>query len=539
MRRPWKEGVALAAALAALAAAVYGPHAIHGGFLSDSWANRATYLFASHGGLSGALDQFLTEPNIAARPLYAVYLVALNAAFGSHMGFWFAWLGATGVLMSLSLYLLLRKLDFEFLDAGMIACLVLVFPAASSLRLWAATVQIPVAVGLAAFGFLLALVAFDARSGRRTVLHCASLGVFVASLLFYEAALPLMLFSGLLYRLRVPWLRAGPRWAVDVIVLVSVAIAVGGSSPEAKDVQDLAGMWHHATTIFDQGHTLLAMVVLPFGGDGWHLLALAGLAPLAAGLVARRLPRDDPTRARLRRWLAVLGAGLVVVLLGYSIFVPGIDYYIPMGAGIANRVNAVPSIGWVLALYALIMLSATLAFRGLAGSRVLASGLTLLACALVAVGWVQTTTRDADAYTSAFREDERVLAAIRAALPDPPPGSTIWTFGQPVEIAPGVPVFGNTWDMTASVQLMYGDPSIRSYVGFPDTTFECRPDAIVPGGNPSYPPAPSPEIGVFASSYDGTYFVDTTSGRIESIQTPEQCKHAADSFERSPAYPGE
>ena len=538
MKESWRQAGAVALALTALCVLAYGSNALHGGFISDAWANRAIHVFAPDAGFFGKLDRFLDQPNIAARPLYAVYLVALNGAFGSHMGVWLAWLGATSVLMSLILYLLLRRLDFEFLDAGLIACLVLIFPAAGSLRLWAATAQIPIALSLALLGFLLALVAFDARGARRTSLHCASLGSFVASLLFYETAMPLMLASVLLYRLKVPWSRAVRRWTLDLIVLVSVAVVAAASASGAKEVQSVAGMWHHAGTIFDQIWTLLALVVLPFGSDSWYVLALAGLVPLAAVLVARWLPREDPARAPLRRWLAVLVGGLLVVVLGYAVFVPGIDYYAPLGPGIADRVNAVPSIGWVLSLYALIMLSATLVFRGVTGSRALTSALVSLACALVAIGWMQSISRDSDAYTSAHIEDQRVLAVIRAVLPEAPTHGTIWTFGQPVEIAPGVPVFGNTWDMTTSVQLMYDDPTIRSFVGFPGTTFECAPQAIVPGGHAAYPPADPGQPSAFSSTYGTTYFVDTVTGRTEALLDPAQCRHAAESFERSPPLPG-
>lgn len=534
----WAQACAVALLLAGLAALAYGSNVVHGGFLSDAWANRAIYVFAPDGSFFGEVDRFLAEPNIAARPLYAVYLVVLNGLLGEHMGLWLAWLGATSVLMSLSLYLLLRKLDFEFFDATSIACLVLVFPAASSLRLWAATVQIPVSISLAILGFLLALVAFDAKKTRRTLLHGISLTMFVASVLLYEVALPLMLVSVLLYRVRVPWSRALPRWVVDLVVLISVASFVASSAPDAKDVQGLYGMWDHATVIFNQAWTLLARDLLPLGGHGWYAAALVGLVALTAGLVARRLSPEDPGRARLLRWLWVLAGSMIVIVLGYAVFVPGIDYYQPLAPGIADRVNAVPSIGLVLVLYSLLMLVGTLALRVLrGGSPRLISGLAVLVCALIGVGWVQSALQDADSYADAYNENKRVLAAVRAAVPEPPPGSTIWTFGQPVEVSPGVPVFGNTWDMTSSVQLMYDDPTLRSYVGFPGTTFDCSPYVIVPGGNPSYPVTPLSGVSEFASAYGRTYFVDTTSSRAGMIGTPEQCRRAVRIAASLPGYP--
>jgi hypothetical protein len=537
-RGPLREATAVALLLAALAAALYGPHAIDGGFIGDAWATRAAYVFSPHPGFFGTVGYFLEASNIATRPLYAVYRVALNETLGPHAGFWLAWQGATCVLMSLSIYLLLRRLSFSFLDAGVVAVLLLLFPAASALRLWTPVIHAPLAIAMAAFGFILALSAFDAHGPRRLLLHGASLILFAASVLLYEVALPVLLASVLLYRLKTRWRTAATRWAVDCAVLVPIALTVTRSSESAAQDQSNSGLLPHAARILDQSLTLLTTVILPFGGAQWYVLGLIVLLPGVAALVARRLPASDPARIQLRRWLAVLAAGLLVVALGYAIYVPGIDYYEPLAPGIANRVNAVPGIGWVLALYALIMLAATLALRGLRDARILAPGLAALACALIAVGWVRSDLRDADAFTNSYQEGQRVLASIGAALPKAPPKSTIWTFGQPTEIAPGIPVFGNTWDMTASVQLLYEDPTLRSYVGFTDTSFECRPDGVVAAGNPSYPRPPL-GLGAFGSPYGNTYFVETTTGRIESIRNPSQCVRAAHSFHRSPAYPGE
>lgn len=518
---------------------MYGHHVIEGGFLSDAWPNRSVYVFPFHGGFFVELERFLSEPNLAARPLYAAYLVALNAAFGSHMGLWLMWLCATSVFMSFSLYLLLRKLDFAFLDAGLISGLVLIFPAASSLRFWAATVQIPVAVTLAIMGFLLALEAFDAKGKKRLVLHGASLALFVSSLLFYEAALPLMLASILLYRQHVSWSQALPKWIADIAILVFVTILVAGSAHNAKEVQGIGGMWNHAGAIYNQVWSFLATIVLPFGGAGWYVLALVALLPLAAVLVVVRGDRDDPTGIALRRWLSILAGGIVVVAFGYAVFIPGIDFYTPLGPGNLNRINAVPSIGWVLVFYALLMLAATLAFRSTPESRHLVATFAVLGCVFVGAGWIGEVSRYSDAYIEAYRENERVLATIKAAIPKPKPESTIWTFGQPIEVIPGVPVFGNTWDMTASVQLQYEDPNLNSYVAFPGMTFDCRDNAAVPGNNPSYPSTDPPGASQYSSPYGRTYFVDTSTGRVTLIQTREDCLRAASSFRFGPVLSGE
>jgi hypothetical protein len=532
---PMVQAAIVALALLAVAAVMYEPNAIHGGFISDSWSNRSIYEFGDpSGGFFGGLSAFMDQVNIAVRPLLAVYLAGLNALFGEHMGVWLTWLVLLNVLMSFSLYLLLRRLSLSSADAGIVAVLVLLFPAASSLRFWAAMVAGPTTITLALLGFVVALHALE-REGRpySLPLHGLSLMLFAASLLLYELMLPLMLLSVLVYRLRVPWRPAIRRWLVDCGVLLTLALTVTRSSSSGFSSE--GGLFNHARDIAGEARILFTGEVLPLASASWYVLLLLALVPAVAALVWHRLPKSDPLRLDLRRWLVVTGAGLLVAALGYAIFVPGLDYYVPLAPGVGNRVNAVAGIGWVLLLYGQVMLVSHLALQSLPSSRGLRTGFAALICALIAASWIGPLRTESDQYTRASEEDQRVLAAVEAAVPRPPAGSTIWTFGQPVEIASGIPVFANTWDMTGAVQLRYDDGSLRSYVAIPGTTFTCSPEAIAPGGPYLQPGEPSEST--LSSSYSTTYFVDTNSGRAELLRTPAQCRRAARSFELSPAFP--
>lgn len=535
-RRSALEAGCLAAALAVLAVFVYGPHVADGGFIGDAWTTRAWYQLYPHGEFFATVSHFLHLSTMSTRPLNAVYRVLLNDAFGGDMGAWFAWQAISCAATSVLLYLLLRRLGFPFLDGAAVAILVFVFPAATSLRLWTPVIHASLAISLAILGFLLALSAFDSRDRRGERLrHGGSLLLFVASLLLYEVALPVMLASVLLYRLRVPWRRAARRWALDLAVLLPIALTVTRSPSSAAQAQNGSGALSHAWSILEACPRLLAHTLLPFGG--WYGVGAFALLPASALALLRLLPTDDPRRPPLRRFLTVFAAGLLVVLLGYSIYVPAIDYYQPTATGIADRVNAVAGIGWVLILYAGLGLLAVL----LAGRR---RRIRLLVPAAIGVGavvlvgaWLPRIAKDSADYVAAYREGQRTLAAVRTALPDPAPGTTIWTFGQPVQIAQGVPVFGNAWDMTDSVALMYRDPGIRSYVGFPGTILECRAHWLVPSGNVNYPATSPPEASEFASRYGTTYFVDTVTGRSAPIESRGGCLRALRLFRLSPEFP--
>lgn len=530
------EAGAVALLLLIVALAVYGPQAIHGGFISDAWSNRSIYVFSEGHGFFGKVGDLLDhQPNIAVRPLEAVYLVGLNAVFGSHVGVWLVWQVISNVIMCLVIFLLLRRLSLLALDAGAIVVLILIFPAATSIRFWPATIWAPIALALSCAGFLLALRAFEAKERRYGLaLHAASLACFVASILLYEIALLVMLASVLLYRVQISWGRAARRWIVDCAVLISVTVAVNLLVQAGHDGTS-AGVWTHGRVIAEQARIVFATVVLPLSSASWYVLLLLALVPIGACLAYAWMPDSDVSRSELLRWLLVLIGGFVVVSLGYAIYVPGTDYYIPLGAGIANRVNAVPSIGWVLVLYAGLMLLTTLATRGLPRARLLASAFAIVACGLIAVGWLKSISRDSDSFTRAYEEDVRVLTGMKSTLPDPRAHSTIWTFGQPVEMAPGVPVFANTWDMTASVRLTYGDPTLVSYVAYPETGFVCDRREIAPNG-PSWGGGEAPDP-LYRSPYGRTYFVDTSSGKVARIDNSAQCRRAVRRFPPSPQFP--
>lgn len=533
-----KEGVRvglLVLALTAIGALVYGPHAVDGGFLGDSWTLREWYQLYPHADFFGTVGHFLELHTMQTRPLNAVYRTVLNYSFGGDMGSWFVWQLAANIVMSGLLYLLLRRLSLPPLDSALIAVLVLLFPAALSLRFWMAVSHAPVAISFAIAGLLLAFAGFDAAGRKAKLLHALSLLLFVSSLLLYEVALPVMLASVLLYRFRVPWKVAAKRWGADLAVLLPIALLVTRSEHSHAQAQSDSGALSHLWKIVERAPRLLGDRLLPLSGAEW--LAVLAVAALAAGGIwaLRSGSWPDSARSALRRYLYLLAAGVVVIALGYSIYVPGINYYEPTMPGIADRVNAVPGLGWVFVLYGSIGILATLVL-GRRWRSLIPLG-TALGSALLVALWLPLIATESRHYVKGFEEGQRVLGLVRTAVPDPPPHTTIWTFGQPVEIASGVPVFGNTWDMTYSVQLMYGDRTIRSYVGFPGTYIECLPTKLVPGGNASYPTADPPGSSAYASRYGTVFFVDTANGQFERIDSRGQCLQALRSYHNSPAFP--
>jgi hypothetical protein len=522
--------------LGLIAALVYGSYIAEGGFVTDPWVVQGWYEFAPEHGLFELSKLYIDYNGIGiVRSLDFIRLAVQSEVLGFNMTAWLAWQVVMCVIMSTSLFLLLRELRIPAVHAAAIAALILIFPAATSIRIWP-IMGSPAAVTLVALGFVLALRAFESRGPRQLALHAVSLLFYVASAFLYEAAVPLMYFSILLYRVRVPWRQAAQRWAVDLAALCVVSLILH-SEASARGEQDLAGMIDHAGTMANQALSLFTSVVLPLGDvNHWLTLIATALIPIAAVLMLRRNPRA-PQADGLRAWLWVLAAGILVVVLGYAAYVPGDDYYEPLGPGIGNRVNAVPGVGFVLVLYALAMLLATLALSRSWCPRRLVPLAALAACAAVAVCWLQSIDRDEDAFLLAHDEGERVMREVRSAVPAPLAQSVIWTFGQPMEVVPGVPIFDQWGNMSSRVRLAYDDPTLHSLIAAPGVWFDCTPTAIVPHGS-YYDTATTEATQANVSYYGRTYFVDTTLGRGELIRTPRECRRAA-AFPGSPYLPGE
>lgn len=521
--------------LLAIAVLVYGDQVRNGGWIGDAWLTRGWYALYPHADFLHTVRHFLDLESVRPRPANAVFRVALNSWFGGDTQAWLTWQLVSCVCMCFSIYLLLREIGVSFLDAAAVSGLLLVFPVSTSLWLWSAIAHASLAIALGAIGFLLALRAFRAEGRLRWVLHASSLLLFVISILLYEVCLPAFLASVLLYVWKAPRRDAVARWLIDCLVLLPIALTVTAAT-KTRD-QTLGGSISHAGEMAGQLPGLLFGRLLPLGSER-PLAVIALLAVYGCGFVAiRRRPADDPVRNRLRFLFALTGSGIVVIVLGYLIYVPGISYYLPLSRGIGDRVNALAGIGWVICVYALAALVATLATMALRRRALVAALGTAALTIAIGLSWLAPIADESRAYIAANEEDHRVLRVIQRAIPDPPRGAAIWAFGQPVETAYGVPVFANYWNMSAAAALAYGDPHVRSFVALPGTSFECHSNGVVPIGYPEYPPPDPGTLGEFGSRYGRTYFVDTERGQFAVVDSRARCMELRQTFGLSPQLP--
>jgi hypothetical protein len=503
----------VAALLGALATAVYGTHVAHGGFYNDDWDHSVRHHFGAEGGVVGFVAPFTF---ISFRPVAVLYLPATHALFGTDPAPHLAWALAMAVAMSAALFALLRTLGMERLHAGLIAGLLLLFPASDASRLWAAAATALPAIALYLAGTTVAIRGLRATGRRSFVLHGVALVLYLLSVMTYEVAAGAMLMSVLAYRLAAGWRRAASRWAADLAVLTPVLLLVTANTwnaPEPASVQA-----HHAWTIAEQATTILARSALPFGAARTAPVcgALAAVA-LAGAITCWVLPRADAARAALRRWLLTAAASVLAVAAGYLTFIPGDpQVYSPLREGQFNRVNVLAAIGYVMLVYSLAMVAGLVAFRGRPRWHLASSSVAVLAGVLLAAGYAQEVRADIAVWDRAAAAQDQVVDTVASLLPDPPHGSVLYTFGHPTSFD-GVPVFAASWDLVGAVQTRWTDPSLRGFPAIPGTTMACGATGVdMRNDNAEYGDSQ-------AAPYGSAYLIDVAARRIARVDDAASC----------------
>jgi hypothetical protein len=438
------------------------------------------------------------------------------------------------VLTSACFYLLLRTLGLERRHAGPIAALSLLFPWADSTRLWATASINNVAVILYLLGVVTALRGLD-HSGRRSVLmHAGAVALYVLSVLTYELAAVAALASVFLYRYRSSWRRALTRWAADVLA-IGAALAYTAATT-VKHVAPLDDQVFNAAKMARGAASLLAAAFVPVGDPPRLVVGLALLMLAAtAALVVWHGDGEDPAVAELRRWLVLAAAAVGGTAAAYAMLVPAASFT-PLLPGLENRINLLAAPAIVTLVYALVMIAALLAFRRVRPWRRWSLYAATAATVLLAVGYAVKLADDEDAWERAAKDQQRALVTMREAVPSPPVGGTIYTFGQPGEAAPRVPVFYATWDLTSAARLRWRDFALEAYPAFKGARFACLRHRVLPRRLPT----PYGDLDPRDNSADRTVpygkalFMDVRTRSHEVIDDRSECLLAIRRFRPGP-----
>jgi hypothetical protein len=509
-----RELVLAAALLAALAAAVFGSYLADGGlYIDDRWFY-SFYEFAP--GYFSGVEAIMESGEFGFRPLQAAQMAGTYAVFGLDATPLLAVALALTIGAAACFYALLRELGLERLHAGAIAALALVSPAADSTKLWTAAGHNNLALVLYFAGAAVVLRGFAAGGRRATLLHAASLLMYALSILVYEVAAAAMLLSVLLYRLRVPWRPAVRRWLADVVVVGAVLVVNAVATD--RDAQSVGDMLSTVEQFARDAVSLVLAAGVPHGTQDL-LLPLFALAVLA-GLSAVVWPEwrgDTAIRSQVERWLVVSGVAAVGIAVAYVMLVPA-GYLRPLGLGIDNRTNLMAAFAIVAFLYGVFMVTGTLVFRFTSRWREASIAFALVLSAVVGVAYLDRLNDDKTRWEQAAAVHGSELAALEAALPDPPPDSTVYSVGNRESVSSGLPGL-IWWDLYGAGRLMWG-PSVRPVLVPPATTWTCTRDAL--GPNLSY--ALADRVYETGGMYGRSYVVDVRTGSVERIDSPRDCR---------------
>lgn len=524
----WLAAFALSAVTGAI---VFGPRIKAGGLLVDDWAVDAAVRYPRAQGFSSTW--VAVEHQAGSRIGAVLYWLASFTIFGSHTKLDLLLAGGLAVVLAFSIYVLLRELRFSIWQSMGMMVLTLVAPSLETARFWFTPSGSQFALALFFFGLTLALRAFRATGRSRMRLHVGSWLLYVASALYAEVALPLIVAAILVYLTRAPLKASLRRWAFDLPIVIVGYLATSSFVSERKGYVRLpSSMWgEHAHLLADQALSIFTMMLVPFWKDrGGVLIAMAVLA-IAAVVAWRGSPRGGMTRAELNRWSYALLVCLVAIVGVYAVYVPAMLYYEPLGPGLATHINIPIVAALAVGIFSVLMIARTVLvhFLGrLPSGFAAAGGIVVLAWfAIVVLDGAKDVRRDAHVWAVAAGHDYHELHVITETIPHPVADATVYTFGEAGTVAPGLPVFFSSWELLNAIKIAYHRGDIAGYpVVTGDDVINCTPAGVVVSGGGAPLNAPSP--------YSRSYFLDVPSARDALITDERSCRAALTSFSPGP-----
>ena len=508
----WVELLPCAGLLAGVAILVYGQHVRHGGFYWDDWSHASDY---RDEGWQFAVN--LWHDVLPGRPALAALLPVPYAVFGNDVGAHLAMAVGLGTATSLCFYIFLRALSIEPSGAFAISLLSLLFPWSEAARVWPTASINNLAVCAYLLGTVVALNGLRLEGRRAVLRHGMAALLYLLSLLIYEVAGCAIALSIVLYRTRTSLRRAATRWLFDVLLVVVVLSVSAVYTSRVRHVGSLAERITDVPQFSKQGVSIFASSFLPSALDstvpkGTVLVACALITGYASFLAR------DPSRKTLRRWLGVLAVATLGLASAYVMFL-GSGLY-PNYAGVDTRLHVFAGLAFAALCYAVLVIVVELLPLGRRGALAILTGATLA----VAIGFGNRLREDIGRWDRATIAQGEFLSALKQTVKKPAGGSTIFSFGYPAEVSPGIPIFTDFWDLNGALRLTFNDPSLK---GLPIY----RPGGIICDKSFVYASSSGVE---HASPYGRTTFVDVTAHRLLAIRSRSACKASRTQFRPGP-----
>lgn len=524
----WRELGGASLLLTALAFAVFGWYAFHGGFIADDWVNAGRFTFHPEPGFWGAVDNYQTP----SRPSAAVFVTLTYELLGMHFDQHLLLSVVLAAFLSIAYFAFLRTLGLGLPWALAAAAILLVFPSSDSTRLWSTGSQINLFIGL----YLVAMVL--AIGGRRrfgpapsvpaVLTQVAASALAVIAVAGYEIVAPAVLLSFVLYR----WVggRGGTlwRWLLDVIPTVLVLIFFTRKFSDNSAIDGIGPLIDNLHLALDGAVSVLAYSLYPSrfpNTPGMLVAAVAGV--LLVTQLVRQLAPPSPDRDAVARWTVPILLAVAGIVIGYAMIAPVTDRYPIYEAGVRNRTNCFAALG----------ISALVVFLAASVSAMVAGALprvsarfrertrwALTGVLILGVLGVYTVriSQDVDRWVQAAEIQDELITQTRELVPSPPADATIFTSPFPANSSPSVPVFGGggSDDESWAFKVIYDQEGLRAFPILFIPGLTCGPEFISQSNADGSP-----------TEYGKAILVDARTRTVYRPRNAKQCVKATKAME--------
>jgi hypothetical protein len=192
----------------------------------------------------------------------------------------------------------------------------------------------------------------------------------------------------------------------------------------------------------------------------------------------------------------------------------------PNYTGLDTRLHVFAGLAFAALCYAVLVIVSELLPLRRRGALAILTGAALA----VAIGFGDRLHADIARWDRATIAQGEFLSALKRTVKKPAGGSTIFSFGYPAEVSPGIPIFTHFWDLNGALRITFDDSSLK---GLPIY----RPGGIICDKSFVY----ASLFGVeHASPYGRTMFVDAAARRLIAVRSRSVCTASKTRFRPGP-----
>jgi hypothetical protein len=463
--------------LVAVAAISLVPYVDRLGFYQDDYPLLGN-MEASGGSI---LDRYhAVRPALGQRSLAALMFAVLDWVFGPNALGWHVVNGILIVAVAVLLYLILRELRLPRLVAVSLPLVYSTLPHYATERFWPDVIG----VNLGNACYLLSLYAAlrAVRSSRLPLIAWLVLAAisFTVMVFTYEIFVPLVVVSLVLVWFAAPEAAgrhvarrsALPPSAVLLgTVIATTGMRAAGVAEHGQNGYEFGfqnGFAHHLAYLVSGAIKLnLGTYLLALPYVLWWIMrhefdvtnaAVAAVTGLLSFVYVLRVGRAHGAPKSSGIWRALLVAGLVTFVLGYSVFLTT-ESILFRSAGLDNRTNVAAAFG-----IAAMMIGGAGWLTGRMSVRGGTIAFAVIAACAVASGVLVIETLGSF-WARAAEQQDKIVTSLMQTAGTLPASSTVILDGSCPEIGPAV-VFASEWDFRGALQLAYDDPLLKADVAY-------------------------------------------------------------------------